>query len=277
MAGVSLAPSAAALDDEIVSGLRRLKLRRIRQLAPELCVTARTQRWRPEEFLRVLVTEECAARDESNRELRLRTAAFPLRKTLDAFDLTASTLSRDTFEYLASLEWIRTKRNVAFVGPPGTGKSHLAVAVGRAAVEIGFRVRFFRADLLVEALYRGLADNSVGRVIDSILRRSDLVVVDELGFSPLDGIAANHLFRFIATAYETRSLVITSNWPFEQWTNFLPDATSATAILDRFLHHADVVVLSGESYRLREAREHPQHEIRAVNGGSARKRGTQKA
>lgn len=277
MAGVSLVPSAAPLDDEIVHGLRRLKLRRIRQLAPELCVTARTQRWRPEEFLRVLVSEECAARDESNRELRLRTAAFPLRKTLDEFDLSASTLSRDTFEYLASLEWIRSKRNVAFVGPPGTGKSHLAVAVGRAAVEIGFRVRFFRADLLVEALYRGLADNSVGRVIDSILRRSDLVVVDELGFSPLDGIAANHLFRFIATAYETRSLVITSNWPFEQWTNFLPDATSATAILDRFLHHADVVVLSGESYRLREARDHPQRAVRAVNAASARKRGAQKA
>ena len=124
---------------------------------------------------------------------------------------------------------------------PGSGR-------GSCCVEIGFRVRFFRADLLVEALYRGLADNSVGRVIDSILRRSELVVVDELGFSPLDGIAANHLFRFIATAYETRSLAITSNWPFEQWTNFLPDATSATAILDGFLHHADVVVLSGESY-----------------------------
>lgn len=274
MAGVSVVPTVAALDEEIVQGLRRLKLRRIRQLAPELCVTARTQRWRPEEFLRVLVSEECAARDESNRELRLRTAAFPVRKTLDEFDLTASTLSRDTFEYLASLEWIRSRRNVAFVGPPGTGKSHLSVALGRAAVDIGFRVRFFRADLLTEALYRGLADNSVGRVIDGILRRSDCVVVDELGFSPLDGIAANHLFRFIATAYETRSLVITSNWPFEQWTNFLPDATSATAILDRFLHHADVVVLSGESYRLREARDHPQ---RAVRGDAVRKRGAQKA
>ena len=94
MAGVSLVPSAAALDDEIVQGLRRLKLRRIRQLAPELYVTARTQRWQPEEFLRVLVSEECAARDESNRELRLRTATFPPRKTLDEVDLTASTLSR---------------------------------------------------------------------------------------------------------------------------------------------------------------------------------------
>lgn len=241
------------LEEQLVAGLRRLKLRRIRQLAPELCATARTQRWRPEEFLRVLVSEECAARDESNRVLRVRTANFPVLKTLDDFDLSVSTLSRATFDYLASLEWITGHRNVAFVGPPGTVKSHLSVALGRAAVNAGFRVRFFRADALVEALYRGLADNSVGKVIDAILRRSDLVVVDELGFSPLDSVAANHLFRFVATAYETRSLVITSNWAFEQWTNFLPDATTATAILDRFLHHAEVVVLSGDSYRLREA------------------------
>jgi DNA replication protein DnaC len=232
MASMSALP-AAALDDELVSGLRRLRLRRIRQLAPELCAAARTQRWRPEEFLRVLVAEECASRDQSNRDLRQRTAAFPVVKTLEGFDLAASTLSRDIFDYLVSLEWIVNHRNIAFVGPPGTGKSHLSVVWGRAAVEAGFRVRFPRADLLVEALYRGLADNSVGRVIDGALRRSDLVIVDELGFSPLDGIAANHLFRFVATAYETRSLVITSNWPFEQWTNFL--------------HHADVVVLDGES------------------------------
>jgi DNA replication protein DnaC len=184
MAGVSVVPAVMALEDELVMGLRRLKLRRMRQLAPELCVTARTQRWRPEEFLRVLVSEECAARDESNRELRVRTAAFPVHKTLDGFDLSASTLQRDTFEYLSSLEWICQHRNVAFLGPPGTGKSHLAVALGRAAVDAGFRVRFFRADLLIEALYRGLADNSVGRVIDGILRRSDLVICDELGCAP---------------------------------------------------------------------------------------------
>ncbi|MGH3576265.1 MAG: IS21-like element helper ATPase IstB [Mycobacterium sp.] len=270
-------PATMALEDELVQGLRRLKLRSIRQLAPELCITARTQRWRPEEFLRVLVSAECAARDESNRELRLRTAAFPVRKTLDEFDLSASTLSRDTFAYLASLEWISTHRNLAFVGPPGTGKSHLSVALGRAAVDAGFRVRFFRADLLVEALYRGLADNSVGRVIDAILRRSDLVICDELGFSPLDSIAANHLFRFVATAYETRSLVLTSNWPFEQWTNFLPDATSATAILDRFLHHADVVVLGGESYRLREARAHPPRIGRSAHPETARHQSAEQA
>ena len=245
--------SVDALDPVLLQGLRRLKLRRIRQLAPEVCQTARTQRWRPEELLRVLIEEECKARDDSNRLLRLKQAAFPVHKTLDGFDVAASSMSQSTFDYLVSLEWLPEHRNLALVGPPGTGKSHMAVALGRAAVDAGFRVRFFRADALVEQLYRGLADNSVGRVIDGILR-ADLVIVDELGFSPLDPVAANHLFRLVAAAYETRSLVLTSNWPFEQWTNFLPDAATATAILDRLLHHCQVVVLSGDSYRLREAK-----------------------
>lgn len=244
--------AAESLDPALVEGLRRLKLARIRRIAGDVSATARTQRWRPEEFLRVLVDEECQARDESNRQMRLKMANFPVRKTLESFDLSVSSMSRATFDYLASLEWLEHKRNVALVGPPGTGKSHLAVALGRAAVE-KYRVRFFRADALVEQLYRGLADNTVGRVIDGILR-ADLVVIDELGFSSLDAVAANHLFRLVSAAYETRSLVLTSNWAFEQWTNFLPDATSATAILDRFVHHCEVVVMDGQSYRLREAK-----------------------
>ena len=135
----------------------------------------------------------------------------------------------------------------------GTGKSHLLVALGVAAVEAGYRVRYFTAADLVETLYRGLADNSVGRVIDTQLR-NDLVMIDELGFAPLDDTGAQLLFRFVAAAYERRALGIGSHWPFESWGRFLPEHTTAVSLLDRLLHHCHIVVTDGESYRMRQAR-----------------------
>ena len=213
-----------ALDADLEAGLKRLKLAAMRRLAPELLLTARTQRWRPEELLRVLVEAEVAARDASNIANRRKAAGFPVAKTLDEFDLSASSIPQATFDYLASLEWIRAPENLALVGPAGTGKSHLLVALGTAAVEAGHRVRYFTAADLVEALYRGLADNSVGRLIDHTLRH-DLIIIDEIGFAPLDDTAAQLLFRLVAAAYERRSLAIASHWPFEQWGRFLPEHT----------------------------------------------------
>ena len=242
-----------ALDADLETGLKRLKLAAMRRLAPELLLTARTQRWRPEELLRVLVEAEIAARDASNIANRRKAAGFPVAKTLDEFDLAASSIPKPTFDYLASLEWIRAPENLALVGPAGTGKSHLLVALGSAAVEAGHRVRYFTAAELVEALYRGLADNSVGRLIDQTLRH-DLIIIDEIGFAPLDDTAAQLLFRLVAAAYERRSLVISSHWPFDQWGRFLPEHTTAVSLLDRLLHHAQVVVTNGDSYRMREAR-----------------------
>lgn len=247
------ATAPPALPADLAAGLKRLKLATMRQLAPELLVTAKTQRWKPEEFLRTLVEAEIASRDESNARSRLRAAAFPVTKTLEDFDVAASSVPRATFDYLSSLEWIRAAENVCLLGPAGTGKSHLLVAAGVAAVTAGHRVRYFTAAELVETLYRGLADNSVGRVIDTLLR-NDLVIVDELGFAPLDDTGAQLLFRFIAAAYERRALGVGSHWPFESWGRFLPEHTTAVSLLDRLLHHCHVVVTDGESYRMREAR-----------------------
>jgi len=240
---------AADLD----AGLRRLRLGAMRRLSPELLVTAKTQRWAPEEFLRTLVEAEVASRDASNARERLRQAAFPVTKTLEEFNVATSSVKAATFEYLASLEWVTAKENVCLVGPAGTGKSHLLVALGHRAIESGRRVRYFTATDLVETLYRGLADNSVGRVIETILR-ADLVLIDEIGFAPLDHTGAELFFRLVAGAYERRSLGIGSHWPFEDWGRFLPEHTTAVSLLDRLLHHAVVVVTEGESFRMKEAR-----------------------
>lgn len=247
------APAAPALAADIDAGLRRLKLSTIRRLAPELLVTARTQRWNPEEFLRTLIDAELAARDESNARTRMKAAAFPVIKTIEEFDVTASSIPRATFDYLASLEWVRAAENYCAVGPAGTGKSHSLIAFGIAAIQAGHKVRYFTAAELVETLYRGLADNSVGRVIENLLR-ADLVIIDEVGFAPLDDTGAQLLFRFVAAAYERRALGIGSHWPFDQWGRFLPEHTTAVSLLDRLLHHSIVVVTEGESFRMRQAR-----------------------
>jgi len=242
-------PLAADLD----AGLRRLRLGAMRRLAAEVVVTAKTQRWAPEEFLRTLVEAEIASRDASNARARLKEAAFPVAKTLEEFDVAASSLKRATYDYLANLEWIAARENLCLLGPAGTGKSHLLVALGHHAVAAGQRVRYFTAAELVETLYRGLADNSVGRVIESVLR-ADLVLIDEIGFAPMDDTGAQLFFRLVSAAYERRSLGIGSHWPFEDWGRFLPEHTTAVSLLDRLLHHSIVVVTEGESFRMKESK-----------------------
>lgn len=250
------ATTPATLSAELEAGLRRLKLASIRQVAPELLTTAKTQRWTPEELLRALVEVEITARDASNALLRTKQASFPTRKTIAGFDLAVSSIPAPTWAYLISLEWITARENVTLIGPAGTGKSHTLIALGHAAVEAGLKVRYFTAAELVENLYRGMADNSVGRVIETLLRH-DLIICDEVGFAPLDSTGSQLLFRFIAAAYERRSLAIASHWPFEEWGWFLPDHSSAVSLLDRLLHHNNIVATNGESYRMREARTSP--------------------
>lgn len=257
---MSAAPPPLAAD--LIVALKRLKLSRVRAIAPEVLRTAKTQRWAPEEILRTLVEAEIAGRDEANEANRLRVAGFPVTKTLEGFERAHSSIPGPTLDDLASLEWIGAAENLCLVGPAGTGKSHLLVALGHAAVAEGKRVRYLVAAELVETLLRGLADNSVGRVIDGLLRH-DLVIVDEIGFAPLDATGSQLLFRFVAAAYERRSLAIASHFSFEEWGRFLPEHTTAVSLLDRLLHHAVVCLTEGESYRMREARARPAPARRA--------------
>src|SRR5260370_4876656 len=154
-----MSTTAPPLAPDLVAGLRRLKLSTVRAIAPEVCQTAKTQRWSPDEFLRTLVEAEISARDESNYQNRLKQAVFPVTKTLDDFKVQLSSVPKATFYYLVTLEWIKANKDLILVGPAGTGKSHLLVGLGHAAVHAGLPVPYFAAYDLLETLFRGLADN----------------------------------------------------------------------------------------------------------------------
>jgi DNA replication protein DnaC len=237
------------LPSDLEAGLRRLKLAAIRRHAPEVLLTAKTQRWTPEETLRVLIEMEVVARDESNTHSRLKAARFPVEKTFDQFNLAESSIPGATHNYLLTLDWIRRADNLCLVGPAGTGKTHYLIALGRSAVEAGHRVRYYSAIELVETLWRAQADNTVGKTIEAICR-NDLIIIDEIGFAPLEPVLSQLLFRLISAAYENRSVAIGSHTPFEDWGRFLPDQPTAVAILDRLCHHAHIITTSGQSWRL---------------------------
>jgi DNA replication protein DnaC len=248
--GTKTLSTPVILDPGLETGLKRLKLSTIRRIAPDMLLTAKTQRWAPEETLRTLIEAEVDARDKSITITRMTAAKFPVKKTLEEFNIAESSIPTASHDYLVTLDWIRQTTNLCLIGPAGTGKSHYLIALGRAAVTAGYKVRYFTAIDLVEHLYRATADNTVGKTIEQLCR-NDLLIVDEIGFAPLDHTGCQLLFRLISAVYERRSIAIGSHSPFETWGRFLPDQPTAVSLLDRLCHHAHIITTTGDSYRLK--------------------------
>ena len=243
------------LDSEIAFLTRALKSPTMRDAVPRLAERAVAESWSHVEFLVACLQREVSARETHGGEGRIRAARFPSRKSLEEFDFDhARGLKRELVLHLGTLDFVTAKENAIFLGPPGTGKTHLAIGLAIRACQAGHRVLFATASEWVTRL----ADaHHAGKPQDELTRlgRYPLIVVDEVGYIPFESDAGNLFFQLVASRYEHASLIVTSNMPFARWGDVFGDDVIAGAMIDRLVHHAEVLSLKGDSYRTKSRRK----------------------
>jgi DNA replication protein DnaC len=239
---------------ELETLLDKLKMEHLELQLDTLCEQAAQRELDYKTFLAEALRTEWQGRFQRGIEARLRQSRFPWNKTLEQFDFDFQpSLDRRQVRELAGLSFVERAHNIVILGPPGVGKTHLAVALGVRAVEAGYSVLFHTLESLMTRLNRAQHENRLDATLKQ-LTYPKLLILDELGYLPLSHHEASLFFRLVVRRYERGSLIVTSNKSFLDWGEVFNDQVLATAILDRLLHHATTLNVKGESYRLKEKR-----------------------
>ena len=240
---------------DVLAQLQTLRLRGVTSSLDELITEAETQKQSYLGFLYQLLNRELSDRAERKYRRSITAAHFPVNKSIDEFKFgKVKGISKTRVSQLLDFSWIDKKENVLFFGPPGLGKTHLSIALGFEAIEKGYSVCFERVSNLMKILKNSEVQRISGFRLKKILN-SDLLIIDEIGYTPIEKREANLFFNLISEMYEKQSIVITSNKSFTVWAEMMGDEIMTTAMLDRLLHHANIFTLEGESYRLANKKE----------------------
>jgi DNA replication protein DnaC len=237
--------------ERIESQMRALNLKGMINRYRELADRATEGKLRYEEYLSLLLEEELNGKTDRSVMARVHKARFPFVKTVEEFNFSFQPgIEEKEVIRLSSLDFIENKENLIFLGPPGVGKTHLATGFGVKACQSKYRVLFTTAQKLIEDLMLSVRDGSITQKLLAY-SRLNLLIIDELGYMPVTKEQANLLFQLISMRYEKGSIILTSNYSFEDWGQVFQDNVVAAAIIDRLVHHAKIFYINGSSYRLK--------------------------
>jgi DNA replication protein DnaC len=241
--------------ERLKENLERLRLRRILEVLDSHNRLASERELAYTDYLDGLIQEEVSSRTDKSIKIKIQLARLPFIKTIEQFDFSFQpTVDKKKVEELFTLKFIDNCENVIFLGPPGTGKTHLAIALGVRACQQGHRVYFTTLSDMISKLRASLADNSFKETLNNLTSPS-VLILDEIGYLPLDREGSNFFFQLVSKRYEKGSIILTSNKTFGEWGTIFADTVIASAILDRLLHQSISFNIKGESYRLKEKKE----------------------